>query len=449
MKRIPLILPLCLFLIACGGGSSGSSTPPPIANFPGISTNGGQILAGVGDINVRVVDRASGVVIDGATVWVDNNLNNLAVTDANGQATLSNVQGTQGTRMISAGKPGFGLTTIVTSATELSLAIRKSNAGANDAVNVQGTILFSGVTPTADALFFTETAEKVGFSSAAVPNNGGSGNFSISVPVNQPHLFGSIARDANNTISAITISSLSVGTANISLGGIQLALEDASRQLSTGQIQAIPGGHDQTTTRIGFFTDNFNLTHSISGANPAGGIAVYNNFRVPGPNVTGLLQTLNFQNRIFAETRNSTTSQFSEVFGNYDLTDTQYPVITMPAGDLNVGVTANGATPTLTMTVTNATLTAGSAFYELNFLNIVNGNRKRQWSIFLPGDSQNFVVPTVPAVLMDEGLVVGQPYTVTTRVRGTSGIDFANFNILQALNSPGQLNFGQDVNYTP
>ncbi|MDF1662532.1 MAG: hypothetical protein P1V97_12225 [Planctomycetota bacterium] len=449
MKRILTLLPLCLLFIGCGGGGGSSSSAPPIANFPGIATNGGQILAGIGDISVRVVDRSTGAAIEGATVWVNNNINNTALTDATGQATVGNIQGSQAARSISAGKAGFGLITIVTTATELSLSLRKSSAAGNDTVNVQGTALFSGVTPNADALFFTETAEKVGYTSTSVQNAGGAGNFSISVPANQPHLFGIIARDGNNTISAITVATVNAGTSNIALGAVQLALEDASLPLTTGQVQGISANHDQSTVRIGFFTDNFNLVHSIGASNPAGGLAVYNNFRVPGPNVTGLLQTINFQNRLFAETRDTTTSQFSEVFGNYDLLDTQFPIVTMPAGDLNVVIAPNGSTPTLTMTVTNATLSASSAYYEMNFLNIVNGNRKRQWSIFLAGDSQNFVVPTVPVALMDEGLVAGQSYTVTTRVRGTSGIDFANFNILQALNASGQLSFGQDVMYTP
>lgn len=448
MKRILYILPLCIAL-GCSGSSGSSSNNAPILNLPGISTNGGQLLAGSGDVTVRVIDRGTGAAIDGATVWIDNNVNNTALTDATGQATVSNVQGVQGTRRISAGKPGFGLMTIVTDATMVSLALRRSTANAGDRVNVQGAINFSGVTPAADALFFTETAERVGFTSAAVTNNGGTGNFSIDAPVNQAHLFGIIARDVNNTISAITVSTLNVGTANIALGNVQLGLEDVSRPLTSGQVQAIPTGHDQTTVRMGFFSDSFNLTHSIAGMNPSGGVAVYNNFRVPGPNVTSLLQTINFSNRVFAETRNTTTSQFSEVFGRYDLTDTQFPIVTMPAGDLTVGVTANGATPTLSMTVTNANITASSAFFELNFLNIVSNTRKRQWSIFMPGDSQSFEVPAVPAVLMDEGLVTGQVYDVTTRVRGTSGIFFGNFNILQAINADGQLAFGQNVTYTP
>jgi hypothetical protein len=448
MFRKALLLSTISLVMACSGGSSSSSSGVIPVTSP-IATAGGELLTGSGSITVSVRAICTGQVIAGATVWVDDDVNNLAFTDSTGVAVITNVPGIPGNRRINAGMQNFGLSTIVTRASTVNLGLRRSNAGANDFATTSGTITFSGVQPSAEVFFATESSNDVGFVGLNVPNVGGAGNFALTAPINQSHLFTALSRDGNDTISALTLGTVAVGTNTIFFGAVGLDLPDASRPLSPGLVQSIPNGHDIGSVQVGFFSSCFNLQVAAQGFTPIANASTISTFRMPGPNVTALLQTINSQHRVFARTSNSTTSQFTEVFGAYDLTDTVFPLIAMPAGDLTVNIVGSGATPTINLAVTNATVSANSSIYEIQFLDVVTSNRKRQWSFFLPGDVVAFAVPAIPATLIDEGLVTGRSFAVTAKLRGTGAIDFSNLDILATINNNGQLNFGQDLNYTP
>ncbi len=423
-------------MVGCSSSSSSGTTEVIV------STNGGSLTTGTGTITVRVVDACSGDAIDDAWVWIDSDIANAVQTNVNGSASLTNVAGSVNDRMITAGKDGWSLASVLTDATSVNLGLIVTDvSGVGQTTTISGTVNFAGSQGNATVSVLDQD-EDVGFTADVAVNTAGSGTFSISVPTGRAMLLMAHTRDGDGTLTAVDVASISALSS--ALTGVVLDVPAAATPvtLSNGSISNIPTGHDNGGVfasgelRWGF------LDFEFAGLSIAANAATVSNFQLPASTV-GSNTTLLLAGTIGVFTSDSSTGQFSETFSPVG-SSTTFPTISMNSGALSVSITTNGVTPTVSFT---SSLVSTTGFHEIFFGNGVSVNRQRNWTFYVSGGTGSFTVPAVHASVADEGLVSGQSYNVEVDAHVTSVADFDDYDISNTLESTSGVLFGDGTIY--
>ncbi len=415
-RLLPLVVTLAC-LVGCGSSSSSGGS----AAF--IGTEGGELTSGTGSITAIVVDSCLGTPLADVQVWIGDDTTNIALTDVDGRATLSQVAGSSSARLISAGKPGWSLASILTTATSVRLALERTNV---TTTTISGTVNFLGSQTMAEV----DVLEGLlGVQSQMVSNTGGTATFTITVPTGIPFTLSVTSRDANNVLDALTVGSIPA-LSSASTGHV-LDLPAASAAQDLGQVQLdLPAGFDtgnlasgaESVCRSVFFT-------SIAGV-VSGDTAVISSFRVPHANVLASLP-LDLRPYVFAFSANSLGREQASL---------SFPLSALGSSltfsTLQVGLSLSGGSrPTVTLT---SGLTAGTGYHEVLIGRSAGLTRQRLWSFYLSGDTRSFDVPLVPSALADEGLVTGVDYLAVVSGYVTPVADFDSFDLSAVQFGPSQ-----------
>ncbi len=439
MRPRLLLLPLLLLAVGCH-----DSDPSPIGL---IQTLGGKI----GDIQVTVYDFLTGEAVEDAYVWIDSDTAGAVLSDSTGMAVVPNSDVDERRRMINAGKPGWSITSLHTTATTMRIAIVRTDfTGVGEVVTISGTVTF-GTTALATSweVFALESSDPAVFAltSAGFTRDDVSPaepDYSVTVPTGREVTLVCAGYDDDGTLVSLAGEQLEP-TADVT---VDLVLGNELAPLDFGDAIAadLPPSHDRAQYSFGRRQREGVLRTAFYDVPLSKITSAFSTFDFTRPN-PALLESVDLPHTVYQlKTINLQSNEFSFEFelGVSGLFDSDFP----RDPSLLIETNSTGITPIMLI---GSALQPEEGFHVVRFVNEASANQVRQWTVFTPAATLGFALPPVPAALANDGLVAGETYTITclAELIGVfTGFDIFRFSATLDLDGKRR-GYGDTLIYTP
>lgn len=432
-----------------------------------IATIGGPVSNNTDTLTIMVTEVCSRSPLAGATIWVDDDTANTALTDATGRAFLTGLTLPVGADWaVTAGKPGYSLTTVLSQASRLNLALERSDV-TGLTTQVSGVVDFpSGLSAFGQVLVLDNVAVPAlgktsdpGFTEADVNgNNGQVASFTVNVPLGRPFTLAAISEYSNSrrtlsTAATQTFGPLAGPVANLVLS---MPVPDFGSTAITGLTDVPPISTPAELAAFGLADFACGTFVFDTGRGTINGGALHP-ISLVAPNDLDILPFLSTSLSVeftqFLNINNPTAGfHYKQRFLPLDTNATDLGIVALSSQTTEWFVLSNNPRDHFEF-LSSAGLSSNSHFKAVRFTRGVSNTRRRQWLFIVDGDTNQITAPLVPDHLADEGLVpLAQPaeeYMAQILSFLVTISDPDDFDFFDVFSAPHRNVVGQTRGYRP